>query len=166
MAAFGKQAARKDGLFPWCRECVAAHHKAQDPALKRAASRKHYWLDPEKHRAKARERYAQDPELMQERCRRSRQKDPTASRRAAHERRARIKGASEIERIDREAVIARDKSICHICGKKVTRDITLDHLIPLSEGGPHTMANLRVAHRSCNSKRRDGRTDAQLLLIA
>ncbi len=37
--------------------------------------------------------------------------------------------------------------------------------IPLSKGGPHTAANLSVAHRSCNSRRHAGRLPAQLRLI-
>ena len=30
---------------------------------------------------------------------------------------------------------------------------TLEHLVPLSQGGPTTRRNLRLAHASCNSKR-------------
>jgi len=54
---------------------------------------------------------------------------------------------------------------CHICGKKVRRDrIQLDHLIPLSKGGPHTYENLAVSHPYCNQSRGDGRLPAQLRL--
>jgi 5-methylcytosine-specific restriction endonuclease McrA len=71
-----------------------------------------------------------------------------------------------IEKVDREAIIKRDKSICHICQKRVVRkDLTLDHLIPLFHGGPDTAANLAVAHRSCNASRGTGRIAAQLRLF-
>lgn len=80
-------------------------------------------------------------------------------------RRARIKGG-EWEKINRAAIIARDNSRCHLCGRKCKpHEIELDHLIPVSKGGPHIAANLAVAHASCNRARRDGRLPAQLLLV-
>lgn len=49
----------------------------------------------------------------------------------------------------RRAVYARDGHICQICG--ATEDLTLDHIWPQSLGGEHTLENLRVLCRSCNS---------------
>lgn len=40
---------------------------------------------------------------------------------------------------------------CHICGRPGAT--TADHLIPRSHGGLDTIANLRPAHKSCNSAR-------------
>lgn len=71
-----------------------------------------------------------------------------------------------IENIDREEIIARDKSICHICEKKVARkDITLDHIIPLSKGGSHTKNNIAVAHSHCNYSKKDKVLPMQLALF-
>lgn len=59
----------------------------------------------------------------------------------------------------------RDVWRCHICTKRVTRKTwSADHLIPLSLGGPHTWANVALAHRRCNSSRGAGRLPAQLRL--
>lgn len=62
----------------------------------------------------------------------------------------------------RRAVIARDGHVCGICGGTCTtptdngpRGLTLDHLIPVSRGGSGTLENLRVACRSCNSRRQN-----------
>jgi 5-methylcytosine-specific restriction endonuclease McrA len=41
---------------------------------------------------------------------------------------------------------------CSYCGKKVD-DYQLDHIIPLSEGGPNTFSNITVACPSCNSSK-------------
>ena len=80
--------------------------------------------------------------------------------------RARKHGAARVEKIDRQYVIARDKSICHICGKRVPAgEIELDHLVPLSRGGDHTHDNVAVSHRVCNRRRGAGHIDAQLRLI-
>jgi 5-methylcytosine-specific restriction endonuclease McrA len=51
----------------------------------------------------------------------------------------------------RRAVFARDGHICQICW--ATEDLTLDHIWPQVLGGEHTMENLRVLCRSCNSSK-------------
>lgn len=54
----------------------------------------------------------------------------------------------------RPLVIARDGYVCGICGLPVPRgDVSIDHIYPRSKGGPTTMANLRVTHRRCNSRK-------------
>jgi 5-methylcytosine-specific restriction endonuclease McrA len=86
---------------------------------------------------------------------------------AAHAalRRARKLQAPVVEKIDRAAIIARDRSICHICGLRVApADMSLDHLIPLALGGEHSARNLAVAHILCNKKRGKGYLPAQLRL--
>ncbi|WP_408990277.1 HNH endonuclease [Streptomyces stelliscabiei] len=65
------------------------------------------------------------------------------------------------EAVSRVAVFDRDHWLCQLCGTPVDRTAmvpddhapTLDHIIPVSLGGPHTMANLRTAHFICNSRR-------------
>jgi hypothetical protein len=86
---------------------------------------------------------------------------------AAHAalRRARKLQAPVVEKIDRAAIIARDRSICHICGRHVSpAEMSLDHLIPLALGGEHSARNLSVAHILCNKKRGKGYLPAQLRL--
>lgn len=45
---------------------------------------------------------------------------------------------------------------CGICGSIVADDAdgldraSPDHIIPLSRGGPHTLANLQLSHLGCN----------------
>lgn len=69
-------------------------------------------------------------------------------------RRARKK-ASETEKISFDVVYERDQHICGICGKEVVdrADFQLDHIIPLSKGGPHTYANVQTSHRLCNQRK-------------
>ncbi len=41
--------------------------------------------------------------------------------------------------------------VCHWCRKRVkTSDVHIDHVIPLSKGGPHAVENLCVSCRRCN----------------
>jgi len=87
-------------------------------------------------------------------------------------RRARIHG-SKYEEVDRLAVFARDRWQCGLCGKPVPqsasypdpRSASLDHIVPVSQGGDHTYANCQLAHFGCNSRKRDRGEPQQLRLI-
>ena len=47
-----------------------------------------------------------------------------------------------------------------------SREITsLDHIIPMSKGGPHVKSNVALAHFICNSIKSDGAVGEQLLLV-
>ena len=50
--------------------------------------------------------------------------------------------------------LARDGYVCHYCGAE-NKDMTIDHIIPISKGGSHTMGNVRLVHMGCNSKKSD-----------
>lgn len=77
------------------------------------------------------------------------------------------------ERVDPIKVFERDRWRCHLCGCKTPRAKRgtydddapeLDHVIPLSKGGPHTYANTACACRRCNREKAD-RPLGQLLLV-
>lgn len=63
------------------------------------------------------------------------------------------------EPIDSIDIFERDKWTCKMCGSKTPRSLkgtmdpnapTLDHIIPLKLGGPHTRANTQCLCRHCN----------------
>lgn len=64
-----------------------------------------------------------------------------------------------IPRADRMAAYERDDYRCHICGENVDMDAhwnddwapSLDHIEARHIGGGHSLANVRTAHRWCNS---------------
>lgn len=66
-------------------------------------------------------------------------------------------------RYTREGIGDRDGWRCHLCAKKVNRTLpgthpkgpTIDHLIPIADGGVDEPANVALAHRQCNVTRRD-----------
>lgn len=68
--------------------------------------------------------------------------------------------------VSRAYIIARDKSRCHLCGKRCERDeIHIDHLIPVSLGGKHVPENLRVACAGCNTRKGARPANDQLMLV-
>lgn len=80
-------------------------------------------------------------------------------------RRARIKSVA-IGHVSYREILKRDGYNCHICGGRVAKkDLSFDHLIPISRGGSHTQKNIAVAHLVCNLKRGAGRLPAQLRLL-
>jgi hypothetical protein len=48
------------------------------------------------------------------------------------------------------ALLKRDGHACFFCGTLLGDDITLEHLIPLTAGGPNILANMVLAHGACN----------------
>jgi 5-methylcytosine-specific restriction endonuclease McrA len=88
-------------------------------------------------------------------------------------RRARLRQV-EHERVSSTKVFERDGWLCHICGRKTLKDKRgkihdraphLDHIVPLSLGGPHTYANTACACMKCNLTK-GSRTLGQPSLLA
>lgn len=83
------------------------------------------------------------------------------SRRAADARRRAAKAGAAVERFTNAEVFERDDWTCGICDEPVDQALTypdpmsasLDHVVPLSLGGPHTRGNARCSHLVCNIRR-------------
>lgn len=94
-------------------------------------------------------------------------------RRKTQKRRARLMGDTEAESIDRDLIGDRDGWCCGLCGKRVDRGLTyphrqsasLDHIVPLSLGGKHVLANVQIAHLTCNVAKGNRGGGEQLLLV-
>jgi 5-methylcytosine-specific restriction endonuclease McrA len=60
------------------------------------------------------------------------------------------------------AAIRKTNASCGICGEPIDytlphtnpRSFVVDHIVPLSKGGPDTRSNKQAAHRDCNSTKR------------
>lgn len=60
-------------------------------------------------------------------------------------------------------VYERDGWVCQLCQHPIDRATpwpesaspSIDHIVPLAKGGPHTLANVQAAHLGCNSRKRD-----------
>lgn len=83
--------------------------------------------------------------------------------------RARFYGVA-YEPISRNTVLKRDGYRCQLCGVKTPARLkvpdphapTVDHIIPVSQGGPHLYSNVQCACFACNVKKGDGAANDQL----
>lgn len=86
--------------------------------------------------------------------------------------RRRVSTAGSSPYTDRE-IFERDGWRCHLCKKKVRQDLprthpdgaTIDHLVPLSDGGLDDPANVATAHGRCNRDKRVRPMNEQLRLV-
>ena len=92
-----------------------------------------------------------------------------ANRYCTHRKDKRIPKERRIDRgITAKRLYARDKGICWICGKECDLDDyiiregnvicgdnypSVDHIIPVCEGGADSWSNVKLAHRRCNLER-------------
>jgi 5-methylcytosine-specific restriction endonuclease McrA len=133
-----------------------ARHEARQ-AILRVEGREGFTLTREETRRRVerqRERYNTDA-------------DYHAAIKAKKIRRKRAMKGAEVEPVKRDRVAKRDGWRCGICGGKVTlEDWSLDHIVPLSQGGSHTYANVTLAHNLCNIRRGVGRLPVQAPLFA
>ncbi len=94
--------------------------------------------------------------------RRYREQNRLAVREKNQRRRARLLGAW-VEDVDTLALWERSSGLCGICGLPIDLTLgwpsgeclTVDHIVPLSKGGLHSMANTQPAHARCNSRKSD-----------
>jgi 5-methylcytosine-specific restriction endonuclease McrA len=64
-------------------------------------------------------------------------------------------------RFNRRNIFARDKNLCQYCGRTFsTSELSLDHVVPRSQGGGSTWDNIVCSCVRCNSKK-GGRTPSQ-----
>ena len=118
--------------------------------------------DPEGHRQRQRAFYWADPEARRERSRKWAESNPEKARQLSRRnnqfRRALKRGAASGTRFDAREVFERDGWRCGLCGLPIDPTLsyphfmmaTLDHIVPVSKGGLHTLENTQAAHARCN----------------
>jgi 5-methylcytosine-specific restriction endonuclease McrA len=152
--AFGIRREAADGHQSRCKACQQQRQKAfriANPEYVRQRDA-HY-----------RQVYAEKIPARQARWR---QAHPGKSQEYEATRRARKRRAGTIEAIDRDYVYKRDRGICSICGGKVRKkDMSMDHIIPLAQGGAHSLTNVTLVHLQCNTRKRTRAVPQQLYLI-
>lgn len=90
----------------------------------------------------------------------------SSAHQATRKARMKIIVEGDVVRIPRAYIIERDGSRCHMCKRRCSgAGLHIDHVIPLSRGGTHTLENLRVACAKCNTSKRDRAVGEQMMLV-
>lgn len=163
---FGKNKRKSDGLEPRCRECVnktSRERYTKNPQQKIAQTRKYHLEHPEwskqrlraHHEANAEARYERQKLRLQDPEKRAKARE--SSRRSEARRRA-IKKADLADFITMKEIteLVKDSgNLCYICGDEFSDkiELQLDHYMPISKGGQHTLSNLRPACSDCNRRK-------------
>lgn len=160
---FGAMNQSKDGLYPQCKPCQ------KQSGAKWAAENKEWrkitrsvWYNKNRDAAQSvnRKWYSENTERIAAARSAWHQANPDIWRASWRKRRA-LKRTTEADNVIPQQVFERDGWVCYLCMKPVNRNAkfpaamsaVMDHVIPLADGGPHTLANLACAHRICNSRK-------------
>ena len=150
---FYKQKASKDGLHPYCKSCSSERNK------------KNYFLNHKKYREKNnaynRLMYAANPNIKNAKNKewaknnkdkiaviqkRYRDNHPEAKINKANRRRA-LKQKNGVFAVSQKEIRRLRRMPCIYCGAKSEH---IDHVIPLTRGGRHSIGNLVAACARCN----------------
>lgn len=104
--------------------------------------------DPEKYRARGRANYAANKEVLKARIRDYEFRNPLKVR--VWQRLKKHKEApGRFTDEDLIVLFAKQDDQC-ICGKHLSEDWTIDHIVPISRGGTHWPDNIQLLCMSCN----------------
>jgi 5-methylcytosine-specific restriction endonuclease McrA len=141
--AFSKCSAREDGLQNYCKLCASDKRKARYEANKEAEreqNRKWFqdnrpWERPERK------------EYLRAWMDENRERSNYTKALRKHKIRA---GGGSIDLVDWLALCDEYGNKCLRCGKP---EVTMDHVVPISKGGAHSIDNLQPLCGSCNSSK-------------
>lgn len=157
LSDYHKNKNRKDGVTIICKPCAIAktgQWQKENKDRVNATYRKNYAKNLENSRAKRRARFKQwyscNAEFQRQRTRQYAKAHPESKRISEQKRRIRKLNNGEYLILPKE-ISRLLSSNCNNCGS--SKSVTLDHIIPISRGGSHSIGNLQSLCKSCNSSK-------------
>jgi len=154
--SFGADKSASGGRRTECKPCRSAKMKAW------------YQANRERQAQRQRDRITADPDRARrqdmERYERSKPKRLELAKEGMHRRRALMRDGEWERGVTTRSVRKRDGDLCHYCRSAMSFEpapprtfvpllATLEHVLPLSRGGGHTMANAVLACWQCNVRK-------------
>lgn len=154
---FHKQSSRKIGVMSRCKICNSKRakqwneeNKERSKHLRREAYKKFSQEQRKQKLKNNREYYKRNSQKMNDRGKKYRKENPWQKINSEGRRRARKQNNGVYIILPKE-INKIYSSPCIQCGSK--DNITLDHIIPISRGGKHSIGNLQALCKSCNSSK-------------
>jgi 5-methylcytosine-specific restriction endonuclease McrA len=156
-AEFHRRRSSPDGLTNQCKSCSAAAkkaHYAENRDLMRSRARESRKRNPQGCQQRDKRYYETHRDAVLSKNVRWAEQNPSAAL-AARQRHKAWKGFGLTEHFtaaEWDDLCARFGNRCLRCGKA---ECTVDHIIPLSKGGPNTIDNIQPLCNPCNASKSD-----------
>jgi 5-methylcytosine-specific restriction endonuclease McrA len=164
---FNNRKASPDGKQPLCRECE--HQRQREYNAKNSARNTARAVDwnktnkarrkeirdgylnrfPDRRKNTLKKYHDKNRQLLNAKARKHRQANMEQARSYVLARRGRIKASAKLVTV--KEIIKMYASVCTYCGS--SDKIEIDHIVPLSKGGRHSIGNLTPACRMCNASK-------------
>ena len=166
-------AAKWQKANPEKRRSQDAKWRKANPDKVRAGDAEWRKANPEKRRAGVAKWQKANPDKVRAQAAKWQKANPEKRRATESMRRARIRNAECENGVSLETVAMRDGWLCYICDVETDpklpphhpRKAELEHVVPLSRGGSHTFANLKVACHRCNGVKGAHRTPEEVRML-
>ena len=161
---FNKRSASPDGRTYTCKECEREQARQSYHRRKKKGKIKMTEEEHEMRKAYYREYYRENREKKREYDKKYRQSEEGKKKMdEGHKRRQERMKQQGQGKYERWEIIKRDSKdgvlYCGICGEAIQsiRDMQIDHIVPIAEGGSDTKDNVHCVHKECNLTRpKDG----------
>jgi 5-methylcytosine-specific restriction endonuclease McrA len=157
LSEYHKNRNRPDGVTIYCKPCAvlkAGQWQKSNRNRVNEVGRKNYAKNLEESRKKRRRRvrawYQRNAEQQRQRVSEYRRSHPE-KRRLSESKRRSIKLNNGTYTILEKELRRLLSNSCSRCGSR--QEQTLDHIIPISRGGRHSIGNLQTLCKSCNSSK-------------
>jgi 5-methylcytosine-specific restriction endonuclease McrA len=137
----------------WCVDCASVASASQE---KKEYDKEYCQKNAEKKKQQGKARYKRSRERCMAQAKKWHDEHPLHTRASKMSYKIRQKnGVPEVMSRIRLCnwLIAQDMS-CKWCGKDCSDEFEIDHIIPLSKGGPHVESNLAISCHDCNYEKR------------
>lgn len=147
--------------FRACKPCQRIRDReryASEAKHRRKSAIEYHWNNRARRLAEMRSYNRRNPELRKMRSHEYYQANKSLFIEAANRRKQKLRGATVVKftPAQLEQRLSMYGDLCWICRKPIASgQLHVDHVKPISRGGPHMLANLRPACAPCNLAKKD-----------